>query len=303
MEMAYLEDRFCLGLQQKLESLYNLYVFLDGKFLKGEDAKISVFDRSLLYGDAIFEGIRAYNGHIFKINEHIDRLFDSAKCIKIEIPFTKEEFKGAIRKTIEINGLKDAHIRPIVTRGVGKPGLDPSKAVIPSVIILAYPFKYWGTEKPIKLITTNIMSRPSNTLDPKIKCTNYLHNVLAKMQANLAGVDDALMLDNRGFVSECTGENIWITKKSKLFTPMVVSALAGITRETIFEIANGLGHEAFEKDLTIQNIYTADEAFLCGTGCEIKAVGEVDGRVIGTGEMGEITRKIIEKYEKVVRSS
>lgn len=303
MIMNYLDDRFCLPLRDKLQSLFDLYVYLDGKFVKGEDAKISVFDRGLLYGDAIFEGIRAYGGHLFKLKEHVNRLFESAKCLQLQIPLSKEEFIDAISKTVEINGLRDAHIRPIVTRGIGKPGLDPARAVAPTVIIMAYPYKHWGTEKALNLTTTYVVSRLSNNLDPKIKCTDYLHSVLAKMQANLAGADDALMLDNRGFVSECTAENIWIVKNGKLYTPTTVSALAGITRETIFEIAHELGYEAFEKDLTLQNFYTADEVFLCGTGSEIQPVGTIDGRSIGGGEKGEVTKKIIERYESVVRGS
>ena len=301
MMMGYLDDRFHFTLKDKLGSLFDLYVYLDGKFVKGEEAKISVFDRGLLYGDAIFEGIRAYNGHLFKLKEHVNRLFESAKCFQMEIPLSKEELMNAISKTVEMNGLRDAHVRPLVTRGIGKPGLDPAKAVIPTVIIMAYPYKHWESEKPLTLTKTYVVSRPSNNLDPKIKCTDYLHSVLAKIKANLAGADDALMLDSRGFIAECTTENIWIVKHGKLYTPTTVSALAGITRMTIGEIARELGYEVFEKDLTLQNVYTADELFLCGTGAEIQPVGTVDGRKIGSGETGQITKKIIDRYQNVVR--
>lgn len=299
MAENYLKDKFTPNLQDKLESLYDLFVFIDGEFLKGAEAKVSVFDHALLYGDGIYEGIRAYGGRIFKLDEHIDRLFDSAKGIGLGIPLNKAEFKDAVRKTIEINGLKDAHIRPIVTRGVGKPGLDPSRAVAPSVIIMAYPYKHWGAGKPMKLMTSAVMKRPSNVIDAKLKCTDYLHQVLAKMQASLAGADDALMLDNRGFVAECTSENIWIVKDGVLLTPTLVSALGGITRATVFEIAQELGYQTTEKDITLQDVYTADELFVCGTGCEIKAVGDVDGRVIADGQMGPITKTIVDRYEVV----
>lgn len=294
-----LEGKFGVILRDKLEVLYDLYVFIDGRFVRGEDAKISVFDHCILYGDGIYEGIRVYGGHIFKLDEHVKRLFDSAKGLALEIPLTKEEMIEAIRKTVEINGLRDAHIRPIVTRGAGKPGLDPARAARPSVIIMAYSYTHWGMGKPMRLITTSVMKRPSNTVDSKIKSTSYLPNVLAKLQANIAGMDDALMLDNRGFVAECTGENIWIVKDGELFTPTLVSALGGITRATVFEMAETLGYRAMEKDLTIQDVYCADEAFVCGTACEIKPVGEVDGRTIGNGEVGEVTKRIIERYEVV----
>ena len=299
MPENYLKDKFGLNLQQKLETLYELFVFIDGEFLKGAEAKVSVFDHALLYGDGIYEGIRVYDRRIFKLDEHIDRLFDSAKGIGLGIPLTKEEFKNAVKKTVKINGLKDAHIRPIVTRGVGKPGLDPSRAVAPSVIIMAYPYKHWGAGKPMKLMTSSVMKRPSNVIDAKLKCTDYLHQVLAKMQAGLAGADDALMLDNRGLVAECTSENIWIVKNGELFTPTLVSALGGVTRATVFEMAEELGYQATEKDITLQEVYTADELFVCGTGCEIKAVGEVDGRVIADGQMGPVTKTIVDKYEIV----
>lgn len=293
------KDEFKVSLKAKLGALYELYVFIDGKFVRGEDARISVFDHVILYGDGIYEGIRVYDGHIFKLDEHVERLFDSAKGLGLDIPLTKEEMKEAIQRTVAINGLSDAHIRPIVTRGAGKPGLDPARAASASVIIMAYPYKHWGASKPMRLMTTSVMKRPSNTVDSKIKSTSYLPNVLAKMQANVAGMDDAIMLDNRGLVAECTGENIWIVKNDRLLTPTLVSALGGITRATVFEIAEALGYQATEKDITIQEIYTADEVFVCGTACEIKPVGEVDGRLIGNGEMGEVTKRIIERYEVV----
>ena len=296
-----LEDRFSPDLASMAGNLHELYVYFDGKFVLGNEAKISVWDHGFLYGDGIFEGIRLYDGKIFKLDEHIDRLFDSAKGIGLDIPLVREEIKQAILETVRRNRLKDAHIRPIVTRGVGKPGLDSRASVRPSLLILAYPFPPLLGEKPVKLITSSIRRKAPHSIDPRIKSLNYLDGVLAKIQASNAGADDAVMLDHSGFIAECSAENIFMVRDGKILTPTTVAALHGVTRATVIGLARSMGFEVEEKNLVVGDLYTSEEAFLTGTAVEITAVGEVDGRKIGNGERGPITSKLAEKYMKLVR--
>jgi len=299
----FLSHKFKPSLKEILSDLYDLYVYIDGIFVKGEDAKISVWDHGFLYGDGVFEGIRAYDGMIFKLDNHIDRLFDSMKAIGIEnFPLSKDELKKAVIETLRKNSLRDAHIRIIVTRGTGRPGLDPRRSVRPSVIIMTYPFPPWLGVKPLRVLTASIRRKSPYSIDAKIKSLNYLDNVLAKLQAVSAGFDEALMLSLDGCVAEGTGENIFIVKGEKLYTPPPIAALHGITRATVMELANKMGFETIEKNLTLQEIYTADEIFLTGSGAEIVPVKEIDGRKIGTKAPGPITHKIIETYKKYVRT-
>ena len=299
--MGYSSEKFIPDLKGVLGDLYDLYVYIDGKFLRGEDAKISVFDHGLLYGDGVFEGIRAYDGAVFKLDEHIDRLHDSAKAIGIDkIPLTKQELKEALLETLRRNRLQNAHIRVIITRGAGKPGLDPRRSVRPSVIVSAYPFPPLLGEKPVRLITASIR-RKSYSIDAKIKSLNYLDNVLAKLQAAAVGVDDAIMLDVDGSVGEGTGENLFVIKNEKIFTPSTLAALHGITRATVMQLAQKLGYEVCEKTVTIQELWTADEVLLSGTGAEITPVAEIDGRKIGKEAPGPITQKIRDAYKAYVK--
>jgi len=292
-------EKFQPPLSEMLGSNYDSYVYVDGKFVKGEDAKISVFDHCVLYGDAVFEGIRAYGGKPFKLDEHLDRLFDSAKTLSIPVPLTKEEFKAVIGQLLELNGLRDAHIRPQVTRGAGRVGIDPRRAARPSVFVIAAPMAPLLGENPVRMITSSIRRKPPDCTDSKIKSVNYLESVLARLQANAAGVDDAILLDHHGFVAEATGENVFVVKRGRVLTPDTTCALAGVTRATIIELAAKLGYPVVVSNLTLQDLYSADEVFLTGTGAEVVPVGEVDGRVIGDGKVGTTTSQIRQAYREL----
>ncbi|PKP59372.1 MAG: branched-chain-amino-acid transaminase [Candidatus Altiarchaeales archaeon HGW-Altiarchaeales-1] len=277
-------------------------IYIDGKFYDKEDAKISVFDHGFLYGDGVFEGIRAYNGKIFGMDEHIDRIFASAQYIKLQIPMTKEEIKEALYKTLEANALKDAYVRLVVSRGVGDLGLDPRKCPKPTVIIIA---TYWGAmygdlySKGIKVITASTRRIPPQCLDVKAKTLNYLNNILAKIETFDVRADEALMLDVDGFVSEGTGDNIFVVKGGKILTPSAGSSmLLGITRKAVMDIAKNLNIEVEERKLTLLEVYNADETFMTGTAAEIIPIREVDGRKIKSCP-GEITMKIIEEFKKI----
>jgi len=261
--------------------------------------KISVWDHGLLYGDGIFEAIRVYDWNIFKLKEHIDRLFESAKAIMINIPLSKDEL---ISKTVEIvkkNNLRYGYIRIIVTRGVGPMGVDPRNCKKPTIIIMTERREpIWG-ERHIVAITSSIRRIPPECIDPKIKSLNYLNNILAKIEAINAGADAAIMLNIQGYVSEASTENIFIVKNSVLYTPpLEAGILRGITRETIMEIAKDLNIPVVERNLTIHDLYTADEVFLVGTAAELAPVVKIDGRIISDGKPGPIFKKIHEEYRK-----
>lgn len=277
-------------------------IYIDGKFYDKEDAKISVFDHGFLYGDGVFEGIRAYNGKIFMVDEHIDRIFASAQYINLQIPITKEEFKEALYKTLEVNKLKDAYIRLVVSRGVGDLGLDPRKCPKPSVIIIATSWSaLYGNlyDKGIKVMTASTRRIPPQCLDVKAKTLNYLNNILAKIETFDVEADEALMLDINGFVSEGTGDNIFIVKDGKILTPSTDSSiLPGITRKVVIDIAKNLNIEVIEKRLTLLEVYNADEAFMTGTAAEIIPIREIDRRKIKNCP-GAITKKIMEEFEKI----
>lgn len=281
-------------------------IFIDGKFYDKEDAKISVFDHGFLYGDGVFEGIRAYNGKIFRLDEHIDRIYNSADYIKLKIPMTKEEIKNVIYETLKINNLTNAYIRVVVSRGVGDLGLDPRKCPKPSVIIIA---QEWGAlygnlyEKGIKVVSVATRRVPPQCLDVKAKTLNYLNNILAKIETFASGADEALMLDINGFVSEGTGDNIFIVKKEKnkykLITPdKSCSILLGITRNAVIELAKEMNIEVEERKISLLEVYGADEAFMTGTAAEIVPIREIDSRKIKNCP-GEITKKLIEKFREI----
>ena len=282
-------------------------VYIDGKYYDKQDAKISVFDHGLLYGDGVFEGIRAYNGRIFKLKEHIDRLFCSAKAILLKIPMSRSALMRAVVEACRQNRIRDGYIRLVVTRGVGTLGLNPNRCKKPSVIIIAdkiqlYPPRLY--ELGLEIVTVPTARNLHSALNPAIKSLNYLNNILAKIEANQAGCEEAVMLNAEGFVAECTGDNIFIVKNGKLLTPpLSAGALYGVTRQTVMELAAGSGIPVAELNLTRYDLFNADECFLTGTGAEIIPVVKIDGRVIGTGKPGPITRKLVASYHALTKVS
>ncbi len=282
-------------------------VFIDGKYCEEQDAKVSVFDHGLLYGDGVFEGIRAYNGRVFKLREHIDRLFYSAKAILLDIPMSHAELMQATVESCRQNNLLDGYIRLVVTRGIGTLGLNPNKCKRGSVIIIAdkiqvYPPEMY--ENGMAIVTVATTRNLHSALNPAIKSLNYLNNILAKIEANNAGVEEAIMLNSEGFVAECTADNIFLVKANQLLTPpLSAGALYGITRGTVMNLARADGMPVSEPNLTRYDVFNADECFLTGTGAELIPVIKVDGRVIGTGKPGPVTRQLIEKYRAVVNST
>jgi branched-chain amino acid aminotransferase len=281
-------------------------VYIDGKLYEKEEAKISVFDHGLLYGDGVFEGIRAYNGRVFKLDEHLDRLFRSAKFIMLNIPLTKEELTNAVIETIKANKLKDAYIRLVVTRGAGDLGLDPRKCPKPSVIIIVdnitlYPKEFY--ENGLELITVPTRKNIQEALSPCVKTLNYLNSIMAKIEANNAGMLEAIMLNSEGYVTECTGDNIFIVKNNTLITPPLwVGVLEGITRDTVMKIGEDMGIEVVENVLTRFDLYTANECFLTGTAAEVIPVIKIDNRIIGKGKPGKITLKIMEIFRNLTQT-
>ncbi|MBM3839323.1 MAG: branched-chain-amino-acid transaminase [Verrucomicrobia bacterium] len=282
-------------------------IYIDGKFYSEQNAKISVFDHGLLYGDGIFEGIRAYHGRVFKLKEHIDRLFCSAKAILLTLPLSHAELMRAVVATCRQNRIRDGYIRLVVTRGVGGLGLNPNRCKRPSVIVIAdkiqlYPQEFY--ERGLEIITVATVRNLHSALNPAIKSLNYLNNILAKIEANNGGCEEAIMLNAEGFVSECTGDNIFIVKGGELLTPpLSAGALYGITRGVVIELARGLGISVAEINLTRYDLFNADECFLTGTGAELIPVVKIDGRVIGTGKPGRLAKTFVEKYRKLTQTS
>lgn len=280
-------------------------VYINGKYYDKADAKISVYDHGLLYGDGVFEGIRIYDGKVFKLREHVDRLFESARHIKLEIPLTREQMVEAIQKTVELNNKKNGYIRPLVTRGAGYLGLDPRKTNDPQVIIIVddislYPPELY--ENGLELATVATIRNHPNALNPRIKSLNYLNNILAKIEAVQAGCLEALMLNHKGEVAECSGDNIFVIKQGELRTPPIdAGVLEGITRNAVLTLAGQARIPVREMALTRHDVYTADECFLTGTAAEVIPVVKCDGRVIGSGKPGPITRQLREGYQQLTR--
>ena len=279
-------------------------VYINGKFYDKKDAKISVFDHGLLYGDGVFEGIRSYNRLVFKLKEHIQRLFESAHSIMLKIPLSKEELMKAVIETLKVNKLNDAYIRLIVTRGEGDLGLDPRKCegkatvIIIADKIVLYPQELY--KKGMSIITVPTIRNLPEALNPQIKSLNYLNNILAKIEAINAGYEEAIMLDSLGYIAECTGDNIFIVKNNQLYTPpQCMGTLRGITRDTVLEIAKKDSLPVHEHVLTRHELYISDECFLTGTAAEIVPVVKVDGRIIGEGKPGKITLKIMREFKKL----
>ncbi len=281
----------------------SMFVYINGKYFPKEEAKVSVFDHGYLYGDGVFEGIRAYNSRVFKLDEHLERLYDSARSIMLEIPLCIEEMKEATLKTLRKNELRDAYIRLIVSRGEGDLGLDPRKCKNASVVIIAdkitlYPKEMY--DNGLKLVTVPTRRNIPEALNPMIKSMNYLNNILAKIEATRAGTEEAIMLNKDGFVAECTGDNIFLIKDGVLHTPPThIGALKGITRDTVMDLAMDMGIETNETVFTRYHIYTADEVFLTGTAAEVIPVVEVDSRNIGHGKPGKFTAKLIDAFREL----
>ena len=266
-------------------------IYIDGKFYTEADAKVSVFDHGLLYGDGIFEGIRFYNGRVFRLGEHLDRLWDSARSISLEIPMTKQGMTKALLETIRQNHVQDGYVRLVVTRGIGNLGLNPTQCKWPSVIIIVATIALYPPEnlyrKGLTIVTCATRRCNAGALNPAVKSLNYLNNVMARLEANLADADEALMLNDAGNVAECTADNVFVVKRGQIFTPPIAPArCARITRSAAFEMAAELGIKVTETDITRHDVFIADECFLTGTAAEIIAVIKADGRVIGNGKPG-----------------
>jgi len=280
-------------------------VYIDGTFYPRSRAKISVYDHGLLYGDGVFEGIRAYNGIVFKLKEHIDRLYQSAHTIMLEIPMTKAEMINAVRETLNKNKLRNAYIRLVITRGIGDLGLDPKKCQRPTIIIIAESaMRLVGgkeaKEKGITTLITWVKRDPVDATTHEVKSLNYLNSILAKLDANAVGIEEAIMLSSQGFISEGVGENIFMVRDGKVITPPASAGiLEGITRKVIMKLAEKLGYSVIERDITPNELFNADEVFLTGTAAEVLPVREINKRIIGEGIPGPFTKRLIEEFEKI----
>ncbi|MFO0905414.1 MAG: branched-chain-amino-acid transaminase [Pirellulales bacterium] len=283
-----------------------LQVYIAGKLYDKENAKISVYDHGLLYGDGVFEGMRSYSSKVFRLQEHLDRLWDSAKAIWLEIPMTKEEMAQAVYDTLRVNNIVDGYIRLIVTRGAGSLGLDPNRTSDPQVIIITdhialYPREYY--ENGLEIVTASTIRNHPVALSPRVKSLNYLNNILAKIEGLKAGCIEALMLNHKGEVAECTGDNIFIVSKGELLTPPVdAGILEGITRNAVLELARASGMVAKEISLTRYDVYVADECFLTGSAAEVIPVVKIDNRTLGDGKPGPITKDLIRRFHELTRA-
>ncbi len=283
-----------------------LKVYIDGTLYDKDDAKISVYDHGLLYGDGVFEGIRSYGGKVFRLAEHLDRLWDSARAIWLEIPIDKQQMAKAIEETLAENGIEDGYIRVVVTRGCGTLGLDPNRCDNPQVIIITdhislYPDELY--QKGLEIITVSTARNHPAALNPRVKSLNYLNNILAKIEGLQAGCVEALMLNHKGEVAECTGDNIFLVRDGRISTPPNdAGILEGITRDAVIGLARNSGIEVREAALTRHDVYIANECFLTGTAAEVIPVVKVDSRTIGEGTPGPITRDLIEQFRKLTRN-
>jgi branched-chain amino acid aminotransferase len=280
-------------------------IYISGKFVPQEEAKISVFDHGLLYGDGVFEGLRAYRGKVFRLRQHVVRLYESAKAIWLEIPISREAMCDAVNEAIRVNNIDDGYVRLVVTRGAGTLGLDPNRCSNPQVIIIAdtitlYPKELY--ESGLEIITVSVQRTHPAALNPRVKSLNYLNNILAKIEGLQAGCIEALMLNHKGEVAECTGDNIFLVRSGVLYTlPLDAGILAGVTRDAVIELARGANIEVREIPLTKHDVYIADECFLTGTAAEVVPVVKVDSRTIGTGKPGPVTRDLEQRFKKLTR--
>ncbi|MDG4656891.1 branched-chain-amino-acid transaminase [Ectobacillus antri] len=280
------------------------WIYLNGKFVPKQEAKVSVYDHGYLYGDGIFEGIRVYSGNVFRLKEHLVRLYESAKSILLDIPYSLAEMTEIVAETIRRNHLSDGYIRLVVSRGEGNLGLDPASCLRPNIVVIAeqlalFPAEYYKTGIPIITVATR-RNRP-DVLSPQVKSLNYLNNILVRIEAKLAGVQEALMLNEQGYVAEGSGDNVFIIKGNRLITPpSSAGALEGITRNAIMEIGAALGYDVREELFTRHDVYVADEVFLTGTAAEVMPVTKVDGRVIGDGAPGVHTNRLLAEFRALV---
>jgi branched-chain amino acid aminotransferase len=281
-----------------------LQIYIDGKYYSKSEAKISVYDHGFLYGDGVFEGIRAYNGVVFKLKEHIDRLYRSAHAIMLQIPLTKEETTQAVLETLRKNQMKDSYIRLIVSRGVGDLGLDPRKCPKPTIIIIADTISIKaGNAKEVGITTmfSWVRRNPVDATTHEVKSLNYLNSILAKIEANACGVDEAICLESNGYIAEGVGENVFVVRNGEILTPPTsTGALAGITAEAVVEIAKKVGLKLTVANLTPFMLFTADEAFFTGTAMEVVPIREVNKRQIGDGKPGPVTKKLMAEFQKVI---
>ncbi len=284
-----------------------LLIYLDGQIVPESEAKISVFDHGLLYGDGVFEGIRFYNGRIFRLTEHIERLYESARSICLTISISPEEMEKATLETVAANKLRDGYIRLLVTRGVGPLGLNPYQCPKPGIIIIASGISLYSKERydtGLNLITCGTRRPSPAALSPQVKSLNYLNNIMAKIEAIQAGCEEGIMLNEQGYVAECTGDNIFIVKKGKVYTPPIsAGALNGITRMAVIELLAEMGISCEEATMVRHDVYTADECFLTGTAAEVIPAVQYDRRPIGDGKPGELTKKLTEKFHALVNST
>jgi branched-chain amino acid aminotransferase len=282
-------------------------IYIDGKYYDEKNARISVLDHGFLYGDGVFEGIRSYNGRLFRLSEHIDRLFCSAKAILLAIPMARQEIQLAVLATCRRDRMRDGYVRLVVTRGVGSLGLNPSHCKQPSVIVIAGKIQLYPAElyqQGLKIITVPTTRNLNSALDPAIKSLNYLNNILAKIEAQNGACDEAIMLNAQGYVAECTGDNIFMVKGGRLFTPpLSAGALHGITRGVVLELARENGIAVSESNLTRYDLFNADECFLTGTGAEIIPAVQIDGRTVGDGKPGPVTLQLIAQYQDLTKNS
>ncbi len=282
-------------------------IYLNGEIVPKEEARVSVLDHGYLYGDGIFEGIRAYNGRVFKLDEHIDRLYKSAKTIMLDIPHTKDEIKEIILETIRANNLKDAYIRLVISRGEGDLGLDPRKCPDPTVVIIASEISLYDNqlyEKGLSVVTVPTRRNGPEMVNPRVKSLNYLNNIMARIEANMQDAPEAIILNSQGYVAECTGDNVFIIEGNNLVTPpKFAGILEGIKRQVALNIGEQLGLNVKEELFTRYDLFNADEAFLTGTAAEVIPVVEVDKRQIGNGKPGKFTKEIIERFREIARSS
>jgi branched-chain amino acid aminotransferase len=283
----------------------SLQIYISGEYFAKEDAKISVYDHGLLYGDGVFEGMRSYSGKVFRLSEHMDRLWQSARAICLEIPLSKAEMSKAVQETLRRNELTDAYIRLIVTRGSGTLGLDPNRCSHPQVIIITdhialYPAEYY--ENGLEIVTASTIRNHPAALSPRIKSLNYLNNIMAKIEGLNAGCIEALMLNTKGDVAECTGDNIFIVRGGDVLTPPLdAGILDGITRQAVIQLARNDSLAVYEATLTRHDIYTADECFLTGSAAEVIPVVKIDNRLLGDGKPGPITRDLMKLFHEHTR--
>ena len=281
-------------------------IWLDGKWYDRDTATVSVYDHGLLYGDGVFEGIRIYGGKVFRLAEHLERLYDSAHAIWMTVPMPREEMAAVTEEAVRRSGIQEGYIRHIVTRGVGDLGLDPRKCPRPSIIIIVDTIKLWPEETyetGLKVVTAGTPIPQRESLSPRVKSLNYIAHILAKIEGTQAGADEVLMLDSAGSVAEGSGQNLFVAKHGILSTPAVYAGiLKGVTRDVVIDLARGAGYEVRETMLNRYDVYTADEAFFTGTAAEIVGIRQVDGRVIGTGKQGPITKDLRARFQALVRS-